>query len=633
MSKQTASRAQAKKDARIKQTKEEMLNLGFEIPEGVKKHVDEQVASMFDQEQASQGNFIKRIFQINPVGKKIMGVSILVAVFAELLAFASVFFGAYAASFIYRHAHGEVVDFSMLRNYGLMALGALLLYLCLAGASSTLSHKVAFQTLHLLRIKLFSHLQEIPQGYLVENSLGKVKLLIQDRVAELEDFIAHVMPELPSRILHPILSFAILLYIDWRIALASLVTLPITILGMIILFSKYQGRYLLWNSAYADLAEKTVDYARGIPVVKAFRQTEQTFGNFSKSTNFYHDTTMAWWRHSWVGMSLVLASMSFPLIGCLPVALYLFKAGAITVAELFLSIILPLAILPQAYALMMSFEVFTICAGAWSKICELLYLPAQVRPAKAVSEFDLQQGVRFEKVSFSYLSGQEVLHQISFDLQPNSLTALVGHSGSGKTTVARLLLGFWDQDSGKITIGGIDNKLLPFEQLMSEISYVSQENYLFDATIAENIKLGKPDATEAEVIAAAKAAHCHEFISAFPGGYDTNAGEAGGQISGGERQRITIARAILKPSKIVVLDEATAYTDPENEAEIQKAIYALLQDKTVLVIAHRLHSIVGADQIIVMDEGRIVGRGTHAELIAQNATYKKLWAQYSGEEL
>ena len=619
-------------EAQIQETIREMHQLGFAIPEGVEKQIDEQVKLMYDREGASLGAFLKAIFKVNPQGKKLMIFSIALAMIAELLAFASIFFGAYAAAFVYRHFHGELVDYGQLRLYAYAALGALCLHLILAGLSSTLSHKVSFQTLHLLRLKLFRHLQKIPQGYLVENSLGKVRLIIQERVAELEDFIAHVMPEFPSRILHPILSFAVLLYIDWRVALAIFVTLPVLFLGLYFLFANYQPRYLLWGSSYADLAEKTVDYVRGIPVVKAFRQTERSFGHFAAATHFYHDSTMGWWKNSWIGMSLVLAALSSPLVGCLPVALALFQAGELTIAELFLSIILPLAILPQAYALMMSFEVFTICSGAWSKITELLHLPEQERPETLSGELEISRGVRFEDVSFSYLSGQEVLHQISFELKPGTMTALVGPSGSGKTTIARLLLGFWDQDAGTIEIGGVDSRKIPFDRLMEEISYVSQDNYLFDATIAENIRLGRPEATDEEVIAAAQAAHCHDFIMSLPGGYSARAGDAGTAISGGERQRITIARAILKPSSLIVLDEATAYTDPENESEIQKGLSRLLQDKTVLVIAHRLHTIVGAEQILVVDQGRIVGRGTHDELMASNEKYQRLWAQYRGEE-
>lgn len=613
-------------------TLSELYSLGYELPPGVTKNVEKLLPTMFEKSQTSLKALFQGLFSNYASGKRRLILSIFIAILAEILAFVAIFFGAYAASFVYRHLSGEIVDYTQLVRYGLWALLLLTLHLLLAGGSSLMSHQVAFQSLHRLRLRLFRHLQEIPQGYLIENSLAQIRVLIQERVGELEDFIAHVMPEFPSRLIHPILSFAVLLYIDWRLALALFVPLPFVLLGMTILFKKYRGRYLLWNCSYEDLAEKTVDYVRGIPVVKAFQQTERSFINFASAANYYHETTMGWWRNSWLGTSLTLAAFSAPLLGCLPVALLLFRSGELTAAEFFLAVILPLAILPQAFALMMSFEVFTMCSNAWSEISELLYQPAQVRPSDFEGSLDLTKGVDFKNVSFSYLSGQEVLHDVSFQLKPQTLNALVGHSGSGKSTIARLLLGFWDCSEGEIRLGGVNVKHLPFAQLLSEIAYVSQENFLFDATIADNIRLGKPDATMEEVKAAAMAARCHDFIMQLPQGYDSKVGEAGGSISGGERQRITIARAMLKPASIVVLDEATAYTDPENEAEIQKAIIELLRDKTVLVIAHRLHTVVGADQIIVLDEGRVAASGQHRELLEHSTTYRQLWRQYSGEE-
>ena len=299
---------------------------------------------------------------------------------------------------------------------------------------------------------------------------------------------------------------------------------------------------------------------------------------------------------------------------------------------LLLSLILPISILPQAFAIMMSFELFQMASSNWVPIKELLDMPVQKRPdAKNRVVIDSNKGIEFEKVSFSYHDGNEVLHNISFVTKPGEVTALVGPSGSGKSTIAKLLVGFWDQSSGTISLGGVDTTDISFKQLAEEISFVSQDNFLFDVSIRDNIRLGKPNATEEEIVAAAKAAHCHEFIMALPDGYNTKAGEAGGAMSGGERQRITLARAILKPSSTIVLDEATAYADPENEALIQEAISHLVKGKNLVIVAHRLNTIKQAHQIILMDKGQIVAKGRHDELMKE-PLYARLWKQYLGEE-
>jgi len=280
----------------------------------------------------------------------------------------------------------------------------------------------------------------------------------------------------------------------------------------------------------------------------------------------------------------------------------------------------------------MSFELFQMASKNWVPIKELLDMPAQKRPdAENRAAVCANQGIRFENVSFSYHDGKEVLHNISFETTPGQVTALVGPSGGGKSTIAKLLAGFWDPSSGFISLGGVETKDISFKQLAEEISFVSQDNFLFDVSIRDNIRLGKPNATDDEIIKAAKAAHCHEFIMALPEGYNTKAGEAGGAMSGGERQRITLARAILKPASTIILDEATAYADPENEALIQEAISHLVSGKNLVIVAHRLNTIKQAHQIILIDKGRIIAKGRHDELMKE-PLYANLWKQYLGEE-
>ena len=407
---------------------------------------------------------------------------------------------------------------------------------------------------------------------------------------------------------------------------------PIVIIGMAAMMYQYRARMAVWLSSYANVADRSAEYVRGIPVIKAFAQDKLSYGKFSDAVKFYHFSTMKWWKQSWLGRALMTAAMMTPQLVSMPLAFYFYGQGQMSMETLLLSLILPISILPQAFAIMMSFELFQMASSNWVPIKELLDMPVQKRPdAENRVVIDSNKGIEFEKVSFSYHDGNEVLHNISFVTKPGEVTALVGPSGSGKSTIAKLLVGFWDQSSGTISLGGVDTTDISFKQLAEEVSFVSQDNFLFDVSIRDNIRLGKPNATEEEIVAAAKAAHCHEFIMALPDGYNTKAGEAGGAMSGGERQRITLARAILKPASTIVLDEATAYADPENEALIQEAISHLVKGKNLVIVAHRLNTIKQAHQIILMDKGQIVAKGRHDELMKE-PLYARLWKQYLGEE-
>lgn len=444
--------------------------------------------------------------------------------------------------------------------------------------------------------------------------------------------MAHVMPEFPSRLLHPILCLIILFCLDWRIGLSIFAPLPIAMVGMAAMMYRYRARMAVWLSSYANVADRSAEYVRGIPVIKAFVQDKASYGKFADAVKFYHFSTMQWWRQSWFGKALMIAALMTPQLVSMPLAFYLYGRGELSIEALLLSLVLPISILPQAYTIMMSFELFQLASNTWVSIQELLHMPVQKRPdPEERAVIDRTRGIQFDHISFSYHDGTEVLHDISFETKPGEVTALVGPSGSGKSTVAKLLAGFWDPSAGRILLGGEDTRRIPFDQLAEEISFVSQDNFLFDVSIRDNIRLGKPNATEDEIVAAAKAAHCHEFIMALPDGYDTKAGEAGGAMSGGERQRITLARAILKPASTIILDEATAYADPENEALIQEAISNLVKGKNLVIIAHRLHTIKQAHQIILMDQGKIVAMGRH-EALMKEPLYATLWNQYLGEE-
>ena len=620
---------------KIKQNKDlikEVESLNLDVPDEIMQRIESDVEKSEKQPKISMGGLNKALMAIAPEYKGRMQLSIIFACIGELFSFSTYFFSAFAAGWLIKNAGGNVVGFDTLMKYAFLAIGSLFLYFIFTGFSTTISHKTSFYILAKLRQTLFEKLKVIPMGYLVDNPVGKIKVIIMDRVADMEDWVAHLMPELPSRMLHPILCVIILFFMDWRIGLSIFVPVPIALIGMITMMYKYRSRMAVWLSSYANVADRSAEYVRGIPVIKAFAQDKASYGKFADAVKFYHFSTMKWWKQSWFGKALMNAAMMTPQIASMPLAFYLYGRNQISIETLLLALILPIAILPQAFGMIMSFELFQMASNTWVSIQELLDMPVQKRPdEKNKAVIDNSKGIEFDNISFSYHDGTEVLHSISFKTKPGEVTAIVGPSGGGKSTIAKLLAGFWDQSSGRISIGGVDTKNISFKQLAEEISFVSQDNFLFDVSIRDNIRIGKPDATEDEIISAAKAAHCHEFISKLPDGYNTKAGEAGGAMSGGERQRITLARAILKPASTIILDEATAYADPENEALIQEAISNLVKGKNLVIVAHRLNTIKQAHQIILIDKGKIIAKGKHEELMKE-PLYASLWKQYLGEE-
>ena len=620
---------------KIKQNEDlikEVESLNLDVPDEIMQRIESDVEKSEKQPKISMGGLNKALMGIAPEYKGRMRLSVIFACIGELFSFSTYFFSAYAAGWLIKNAGGNVVGFDTLMKYAFLAIGSLFLYFIFTGFSTTISHKTSFYILAKLRQTLFEKLKVIPMGYLVDNPVGKIKVIIMDRVADMEDWVAHLMPELPSRMLHPILCVIILFFMDWRIGLSIFVPVPIALIGMITMMYKYRSRMAVWLSSYANVADRSAEYVRGIPVIKAFAQDKASYGKFADAVKFYHFSTMKWWKQSWFGKALMTAAMMTPQMVSMPLAFYLYGRNQISIETLLLALILPIAILPQAFGIIMSFELFQMASNTWVSIQELLDMPVQKRPdEKNKAVIDNSKGIEFDNISFSYHDGTEVLHSISFKTKPGEVTAIVGPSGGGKSTIAKLLAGFWDQSSGRISIGGVDTKNISFKQLAEEISFVSQDNFLFDVSIRDNIRIGKPDATEDEIISAAKAAHCHEFISKLPDGYNTKAGEAGGAMSGGERQRITLARAILKPASTIILDEATAYADPENEALIQEAISNLVKGKNLVIVAHRLNTIKQAHQIILIDKGKIIAKGKHEELMKE-PLYASLWKQYLGEE-
>ena len=330
-----------------------------------------------------------------------------------------------------------------------------------------------------------------------------------------------------------------------------------------------------------DMNSSLVEYVNGIQVIKAFNRSASSYGKYSKSVNYFHDSTMEWWSQCWFWNAAARAVLPSTLLGTLPVGAWLYMEGTLSLPVFLISLVVPLGFVAPLMKVSEAMEQVSMIKGNLEQVTAFLKTPELVRPSEPVSLGE--RTYQFEDIHFGYKE-TEVLHGISFQTRPGTMTAIVGPSGSGKSTIAKLMAGFWDVTSGSVRFGGQDIRQIPFEQLMGEISYVAQDNFLFYKSIRENIRMGNPAATDEEVEDAAKAANCHDFIMQLEQGYDTLAGDAGDRLSGGERQRITIARAMLKPSSVVILDEATAYADPENEALIQQAISKLVAGKTLIVV-------------------------------------------------
>lgn len=507
------------------------------------------------------------------------------------------------------------------------ALGIILrTFLCTK--SSARSHKIAFTILRNIRREIADKMRRVPMGVMLETPSGAYKTLLVDNVGKLEDSIAHVVPEAPSQIAAPAACLVLIFLLDWRMGIASLVTIPLSIPFIIGMMQGYSEKMATYLKAGNEMNAALVEYVGGIQVIKAFGRSGVSFGKFSDAVNFFHDSTLAWWRQCWLWMAAVKAVIPSTLLGSLPIGAWLYMQEKITLPVFIACIVIPIGFIAPLMKLAFGGEQLTTIAANLKPIREFLAIPEQRRPEKWV-ELDGSAYV-FEEVSFAYNSTKEVLHKISFQTESGTMTAIVGPSGSGKSTIAKLMAGFWDASQGHVRYGGRDIRDIPFEQMMQEISYVAQDNFLFDTSIRENIRMGNPNATDREVEEAAKAANCHGFISRLPDGYDTMAGDAGDRLSGGERQRITIARAMLKKSAVVILDEATAFADPESEAQIQEAVGRLVKGKTLIVVAHRLSTIQNADKILVVDDGQIKACGTQEELIASCKLYKTMWERHIG---
>lgn len=498
----------------------------------------------------------------------------------------------------------------------LVALAGFCLRALLYALALSMSHKATFSILKEIRERILQKLPKMPLGTVMDTPSGEMKQVIVDQVESMERPLAHLLPEMTSNLLAPVCILLYLLFLDWRMALLSMVSIPVGMALMMGVMKNYGKQYEGSVKVTQAMNATIVEYIGGIEVIKAFNQGKNSYAKFAQRVRANAAYFYNWMKSCQLPISFSKAISPTTLITILPVGWLLYQNGSLSVETFITVIIRSLGIAGPLLAAIGLAKVGTIVG----EVDAILNGEEQVHATRPVSLPN--QDIAVEHVSFGYYEGEEILHDVSLSIPSGSMVAFVGPSGSGKSTIAKLIGGFWDVKKGRITLGGRDLRDIPLAQLYSKVAFVSQDNYLFDDTVRENIRMGRLDASDAEVEAVARAAGCDAFIRALENGYDTKVGGGGAHLSGGERQRIAIARAMLKNAPIVILDEATANVDPENERDLQRAIAELTRSKTVIMIAHRLKTVRDADQIVVLDGGRIVQRGTHDELMAEGGIYE-----------
>ncbi len=492
--------------------------------------------------------------------------------------------------------------------------------------STYTSHGATFGLIGAARKMILKKLNTMPLGTVQSRSSGEYKNIICDRVDQIEPTLAHVTPEFTANIVGAVVMFAYMMSIDWRVGLWQLICIPAGFIAFSIMMAS-SAKY------YPDTIKKTkalnavaVEYIGGIEVIKAFGQSGTSYGKFVKAAKEGADCFIDWMGKENFWQNFGMACFPATMLGLLPSGVMYCMNGSLSFAELIVLIILSLGTVTPLVTVFAYTDDISKVGEIVSDIADILDEADLKRPDK-VGKRPKDHSIVLKNVHFTY-KDKEVLHGVNMEIKDGTVNALVGPSGSGKSTIARLVASLWDVDSGSVTIGGVNIKDMPLEEYNRHVAYVSQENYLFDQTVMDNIRMGKEGATDEEVIEAAKKCGCHDFIMSLEKGYQTVCGGSGGHLSGGERQRISIARAMLKDAPIVILDEATSYTDPESEEVIQSALSRLTAGKTLIVIAHRLSTIADADRIFLIHEGRVEDSGTQEELLASSLLYRSMWESH-----
>ena len=489
--------------------------------------------------------------------------------------------------------------------------------------STNISHRTTFKLIGNVRILLIDKLSRLPLGTVQGMPSGELKNIICERTDSMEPILAHVVPEFTANICAPIMLFIYILTIDWRMAFLSLATLPIAGIAMIWMLKDKNVQFQKTQTTTKVLNDTAVEYVGGIEVIKAFGKAESSYKRFADAAKENANSFIEWMRACVIPFSLGMVIAPATLLSVLPTGALFTMNGSLSLTEYIMILIISCGLISPLITVMSYNDDITKATSIFTEIDDILNLKELKRP-EISNKLNTVHDITLNNVSFGY-GEKEVLHNFSLKIPDGTVTALVGPSGSGKSTVARLIASLWDVQGGNIKIGGVDIRDMSLSDYNAQIAYVSQDSFLFNTSIRENIRMGKPSASNEEVEKIARKSGCYDFIMGLENGFDTIVGGSGAHLSGGERQRISIARAMLKNSPILILDEATAYTDPENEAIIQKSISELSKEKTLIVIAHRLSTIIDADQIVVIKDGNIEAKGTHTELLNSSSLYKNMW--------
>lgn len=493
--------------------------------------------------------------------------------------------------------------------------------------STIISHNLAYRIIEDKRKLLADKLSKISMGEVERKSSGQWSQFMVETLDKMEKPIAHVIPEVIANIFIPIVLIITIFIMDWRIGIANLLTIPLGLLFSMLMMRGYEEKSKRYQEAAKSMNTTMVEYVNGIKVIKAFNKSASSFGKFRKTVEENKNAMLDWYLSVCFSMTATMETIPSTMVFVLPASLYFFMKGSVEVGTLITCILLSYASYKPLIKAMSHMETIANIKVVFEEIKKIMEIPNLKRgeEVRDIKSYD----VEFKDVTFAYEESKNVLNNISFKANENELTAIVGNSGSGKSTITKLIAGFWNVSNGEILIGKTNLNELPLKQNMELVSYVSQENFLFNKTILENLKMAKEDASMDEIKEACEKASCYNFIKSLPNGYETIVGKGGANLSGGEKQRIAIARCFLKNSPIVLLDEATAYSDPDNESVIQQSIDKLIKDKTVIMVAHRLSTIVNANKIIVVDNGEVIEEGTHKQLLELNGRYKKMWDVYT----
>nr|MCR5735160.1 ABC transporter ATP-binding protein/permease [Lachnospiraceae bacterium] len=486
----------------------------------------------------------------------------------------------------------------------------------------TFSHISAYNTLKNLRVSLQGKLEKQPLGNIQELGIGRIKKVFTDDIDQVELLLAHAIPEGIANIAIPVIIIVLMFVLDWRLGLLSLVPLVIGMFAMGMMMKSGLEKMNAYYESAAKMNNTIIEYVNGMEVVKVFNKDGESYKRFGDMVKSYRDFTIDWYKVCWPWMAIYSSVLPCLVLLMLPFGSMMVLGGTITLDRMVLVFCMSFAVGPSVLKALNFAGKFPQLDYKIAELEKMMEHPPLKEGSSGFKGYDLN--VEFKDIHFGY-EDTEVLHGVNLSLRQGTTTALVGESGSGKSTLAKLLVHYYDLDSGSITIGCQDITDMSLEALNDEVAFVSQEQFLFNTSLYENILIGKPGATREEVLEAAERAQCNEFLDRLPDGIETQAGDGGKQLSGGERQRISLARAILKNAPIIVLDEATAFMDPENEEKMNAALDEIVKDKTVLVIAHRLSTIKNADKICVMKEGKCIASDTHDKLLEECSEYRKLW--------